>query len=96
MTFNNYPIKASENAEAGYVANLYGGKKCKNSIGVKTAIKLINREGLSETFVKKIYSYLSRAKVYSYRYGTCGWISYNLWGGNEMLNWCKKILNKKA
>lgn len=90
----NYPEEASENAESAYVHNLFGGKKCNNKIGVKTAVKLINREGLSEQFVKKIYSYLSRAKVYSYEYASCGWISYNLWGGNEMLHWCKKTLNK--
>jgi len=90
----DYPIKASENAKAGYIHNLIKGKKCNNAIGVKTAVKLINRQRLSESFVKKIYSYLSRSKVYSYEYNSCGWISYNLWGGNEMLKWCKKTLNK--
>lgn len=92
--YKNYPVKASANAESGYVWNMFGRNKCKNKIGVKTAIKLINREPLSEKFVLKIYSYLSRAKVYVGQVGKCGWISYQLWGGKEMLNWCKKTLNK--
>jgi len=55
---------------------------------------LINREVLNEKFVKKIYSYLKRAKVYVGEQDKCGYISYQLWGGNEMLNWCEKTLKK--
>ena len=89
----NYPKKAVENATEGYLLNLEK-VSCKNSTGVKTAIKLINRKGLSISFVKKIYSYLERAKVYIGDKNRCGYISYQLWGGKEMLNWCKKTLNK--
>jgi len=91
--YQNYPEEASANAESAWL-HVLCGKKCNNKIGVKTAIKLINADPLSEKFVKKIYSYLSRAKVYSGKWGTCGDISYNLWGGDAMLNWCKKTLNK--
>ena len=91
--FSNYPAKASKNAVEGYVLNLMKGS-CKNATGVKTAMKLMNREVLSEKFVKKIYSYLKRARVYVGDQDRCGYISYQLWGGKEMLNWCEQTLKK--
>ena len=91
--YSNYPAKASKNATEGYILNLIK-KSCKNDTGVKTAIKLMNREVLNEKFVKKIYSYLKRAKVYVGDQDRCGYISYQLWGGTEMLTWCEKTLKK--
>lgn len=91
--FSNYPAKASKNAVEGYVLNLMKGS-CKNATGVKTAMKLMNREVLSEKFVKKIYSYLKRARVYVGDKDRCGYISYQLWGGKEMLKWCEQTLKK--
>ncbi len=44
--------------------------------------------------VKKIYSYLKRAKVYKGEIDRCGYISYQMWGGDEMLNWTEQILKK--
>jgi hypothetical protein len=91
--FSNYPVKASKNATEGYILNMMKGS-CKNATGVKTGIKLINRDVLNEKFVKKIYSYLKRAKVYVGDKDKCGYISFQLWGGNEMLSWCEKKLKK--
>lgn len=87
----NYPKKASDNATEGYTRNLIKGS-CNNKIGERTAIKLMNREPLNEKFLRKIYSYLSRAKVYVGDKDRCGYISYQMWGGKEMLNYCKKVL----
>lgn len=91
--YSNYPAKASKNAVEGYILNLMKGS-CKNATGVKTAMKLMNREVLSEKFVNKIYSYLKRAKVYVGEKDRCGYISYQLWGGKEMLKWCQQTLKK--
>lgn len=91
--YKNYPAKASKNAVEGYVLNLMKGS-CKNATGVRTAMKLMNREVLSEKFVNKIYSYLKRAKVYVGEKDRCGYISYQLWGGKEMLKWCEQTLKK--
>ena len=91
--YKNYPVKATKNATEGYILNLMKGS-CKNETGVRTAMKLINRSELNEKFVKKIYSYLKRAKVYVGDHSRCGYISYQLWGGNEMLKWCEKTLKK--
>lgn len=93
MNYSNYPIKASKNATEGYLLNLLNGS-CKNDIGVITAKMLINRKPLNIKMINKIYSYLERAKVYVGDQSRCGYISYQLWGGKEMLNWCKKTLNK--
>ena len=91
--YKNYPANATKNAVEGYILNLMKGS-CKNATGVKTAMKLMNREVLNEKFVKKIYSYLKRAKVYVGENDRCGYISYQLWGGNEMLKWCEQTLKK--
>jgi hypothetical protein len=90
----NYPLKASKNAEEGYFLNLLKGN-CKNYIGVKTALKLINRSELNEKLIKKIYSYLKRARFYVGDKDKCGYISYQLWGGDEMLTYCEKTLKSK-
>ena len=91
--YKNYPAKATKNAVEGYILNLMKGS-CKNATGVKTAMKLMNRDVLNEKFVKKIYSYLKRAKIYVGEKDRCGYISYQLWGGNEMLKWCEQTLKK--
>jgi len=91
--YQNYPVQASKNATEGYVLNLIKGS-CKNATGVKTGIKLMNREVLDKKFVNKIYSYLKRAKVYVGDQDKCGYISFQLWGGSEMLTWCEKTLKK--
>jgi len=91
--YSNYPAQASKNATEGYILNMIKGS-CKNATGVKTGIKLMNRQVLDGKFVKKIYSYLKRAKVYVGDKDKCGYISFQLWGGNEMLTWCEKILKK--
>lgn len=93
MLYYNYPVKASKNAQEGYILNLIY-KKCNNKTGVNTAKMLINRKGINEKMIKKMYSYLERSKVYVGDIDKCGYISYQLWGGKEMLNWCKKTLNK--
>ncbi len=91
--YKNYPVQASKNAIEGYILNKMKGS-CNNATGVKTAIKLMNRDVLDEKFIKKIYSYLSRSKVYVGEKNRCGFISYQLWGGKEMLKWCEQILKK--
>ena len=91
--FKNYPVKISLNAQEGYILNLEKGNY-NNSIGVTTAIKLINRSELDFVFVKKINSYLKRAKFSVGDIDKCGYISFQLWGGSEMLNWSNKIIKE--
>lgn len=85
------PQQARENAKYAIAAN-YLYHKCKNKTGVKTAEKLISEQNISNLkFARKIFSYLSRAKVYDRQDWTkCGTISYNLWGGDVMYKHLKK------
>lgn len=71
---------------------------CNNAIGVRRAKQLITNDTVSMVTVKKMFSYLSRAKTY-YQPGnlkTCGTVSYLLWGGIPAFRWTKKIvMNEK-
>lgn len=71
---------------------------CNNAIGVRRAKQLIANDTVSMVTVKKMFSYLSRAKTY-YQPGnlkTCGTVSYLLWGGIPAFRWTKKIvMNEK-
>lgn len=64
------------------------------AVGRRRAVQLANRQAISLTTVKRTFAYLSRAKVYdSGDWNDKGTISYNLWGGDPMLNWTRKTLN---
>lgn len=69
---------------------------CNNAIGVRRAKQLITNDTVSMVTVKKMFSYLSRAKTY-YQPGNlkmCGTVSYLLWGGIPAFRWTKKIVNQ--
>jgi len=68
-------------------------------VGWERANQLANREALSLDTVKRIHSFLSRHKDNAaidpeYRdepYRDKGYVAYNLWGGEAMVSWAKKI-----
>lgn len=94
-TYNDYPKQASENARIARDRNEELNNKCATRIGKIRATQLINRENLSIDTIKRTFSYLSRAKVYANGDpNECGSISYNLWGGDEMLRWCENKLDE--
>lgn len=88
-SFNDYPKSVSDNAKKGIRLNEEGGNKCATDVGKIRAQQLANNENISLDVVKRMYSYLSRAKTY---YNpddetACGTISYLLWGGLPALKW---------
>lgn len=95
-SYSDYPQKVKENAKKGLRLNDEAGDKCNNSIGVARGNQLANGEAVSLDTVKRMYSYLSRAKTYYNPDDTtaCGTISYLLWGGNEALTWSKSKLDE--
>lgn len=95
-SYSDYPQKVKENAKKGLRLNDEAGDKCNNSIGVARGNQLANGEAVSLDTVKRMYSYLSRAKTYYNPDDTtaCGTISYLLWGGNEALTWSKLKLDE--
>lgn len=90
------PAIIKKNAVKGLLYNKKNGYKCNNSIGVNRAKQLITKKKISLVTVKKMYSYLSRAKTYyqSNNLNACGTISFLLWGGIAGLHWSKKIIKQ--
>jgi len=91
---NDYPQAAVDNAIRGMKLNEKIGNECATLVGKARANQLANRENLSLETIERTYSFLSRAKEYYNPDDTeaCGTISYLLWGGEEMLRWCERIL----
>lgn len=95
-SYTDYPKGASENAERAIAENEERGNKCATQTGKVRAQQLADRRPVTYKTVKRIYSYLSRAKTYNTGdYNDCGTISYNLWGGDVMLRWAKKIVERE-
>ena len=93
-TYKNYPSQAVLNAQKALIQN--GISKLNvNNMSLNIGKKLISRSSLSLTDVKKINSFLVNAKSIDTGkcsdYGSC---TYNLYGGNAMLKWSDKILQK--
>ena len=89
------PKKVKDNVMKAMVANYINHNKCATLIGKRRADQILN-DNLSIETLKRTYSYLKRAKTYDQNdWNKCGTISYNLWGGDEMLKYCKQKLNKK-
>ena len=88
------PKKVKDNVMKAIVANYIKGNKCATLVGKKRADQILKGELSIET-LKRTYNYLKRAKTYDNKDWTkCGTISYNLWGGDEMLKYCKLKLKK--
>jgi hypothetical protein len=89
------PKKVKDNVMMAIAANYMKGNKCATMVG-KTRANQILKGDLSIETLKRTYNYLKRAKTYDQKdWSKCGTISYNLWGGDEMLKYCKNKLNKK-
>lgn len=80
----------------GLYLNDLKGPGCKNEIGVQQAKLLLRRPVVSKARAQKMFSYLSRARVYYDRKNkkACGTISFLLWGGLPALYWLKRKLNE--
>ncbi len=89
MAFDKYPDSMTNNAKRGLRLNEEVGGKCATAVGKETARILSNKESLSDARVKRMFSFLSRARTYYNPDDTeaCGTISYLLWGGDTALNW---------
>jgi hypothetical protein len=94
-SYDNYPKGARDNAERAIKENEERGNKCATQTGKVRAQQLAQGKAISYKTVKRVYSYLKRAKAYdSGDYNDCGTISFNLWGGDVMMRWAEKIINE--
>jgi HK97 family phage prohead protease len=96
QSFNDYPKAARENAKRGIELNKEVGNKCATAVGKLRASQISQGKNLTLDILKRTYSYLSRAEEYYNPSDTkaCGTISYLLWGGKPMLNYCKSKLKE--
>ena len=98
MALTDYPKAAVENAKKALKLREEEGTKCGTPVGWRSA-KIIASRGDVEARLPRIYSFLSRAKVYDQgRFKDedgkqiCGSIMYAAWGGDEMHRWAKRTL----
>lgn len=95
-SYTDYPKGASANAEKGMIENELRGNKCATQTGKIRASQLSARKPISFKTVKRVYSYLKRAKTYdSGNWDDCGTISFALWGGDVMMRWAEKVIKKE-
>ncbi len=101
MPWNDYPKAASDNAARALKHREENDSDCGTVVGWNTARILANREMVSHERLPRIYSFLSRAKVYDQGdfvdaegKEICGSIMYAAWGGDEMLRWAKRTIEK--
>ena len=95
-SYTDYPKGATANAERAIIENEERGNKCATQTGKVRAQQLAARRPISFKTVKRIYSYLSRAKTYNTGdFDDCGTISYHLWGGDVMLRWSARIIKRE-
>jgi hypothetical protein len=95
-SYNDYPQAVSNNAKRGIELNEKVNNKCATQVGKIRAQQLANKENISLSTLKRMYSYLSRAEEY-YDEGNneaCGTISYLLWGGKSGLRWSESKLKQ--
>lgn len=101
MPWTDYPQAATDNAKRALKIREDEGTDCGTAVGWNTARILANREAVSKDRLPRIYSFLSRAKVYdqgSFKdeegNQICGSIMYAAWGGDEMLRWAKRTFEE--
>ena len=95
-SYTDYPQSVSNNAKRGIELDKKVAGKCNNDIGRKRASQLANREPVSFSTIKRMYSYLSRAEEYYDPSDTeaCGTISYLLWGGKSAKTWAERKIKQ--
>jgi hypothetical protein len=96
QSYNDYPQAVRNNAKRGIELNEKNGNKCATQVGKIRATQLRDGERVTVDTIKRMYSYLSRAKE-DYEQATpqdCGYISYLLWGGLAGLRWSEAKLKE--
>ena len=95
-SYSDYPQSVSNNAKRGIELNEKNDNKCATQTGKVRAQQLAQGKAITEETIKRMYSYLSRAKTYYDDADTndCGNISYLLWGGLAGLRWSESKLKE--
>ncbi len=101
MPWSNYPEGAKNNAKKALKHREEHGTDCGTPVGWQRANQLSSGAAISDDVLVRTYSFLSRAKVYDQGKffdedgkEICGSIMYAAWGGDPMLNWAKRTIEK--
>jgi HK97 family phage prohead protease len=101
MPWSNYPEGAKNNAKKALKHREDNGTDCGTPVGWQRANQLAGGEAISDDVLVRTFSFLSRAKVYDQGKffdedgkEICGSIMYAAWGGDPMLNWAKRTIEK--
>ena len=101
MPWSDYPEGAKNNAKKALKHRENNGTDCGTPVGWQRANQLSSGEAISDDVLVRTYSFLSRAKVYDQGKffdedgkEICGSIMYAAWGGDPMLNWAKRTIEK--
>lgn len=101
MPWSNYPEGAKNNAKKALKHREDNGTDCGTPVGWQRANQLASGDAISDDVLVRTFSFLSRAKVYDQGKffdedgkEICGSIMYAAWGGDPMLNWAKRTIEK--
>ena len=99
--YSDYPESAVNNAKRAIKHKEDNGSDCGTQTGWIRARQIADKQGFDEAMIKRIFSFLSRAKVYDQgKYldddgnEICGSIMYDAWGGDSMKTWAESKLNE--
>lgn len=99
--FSDYPKSAISNAKRAIKHKEENGSDCGTQVGWIRARQIAQGKSFDESMIKRIYSFLSRAKTYDQGKYTdddgneiCGSIMYDAWGGDSMKTWAESKLNQ--
>jgi HK97 family phage prohead protease len=97
MPYKDYPEGAVNNAKRCLKwVEENGWGSCGTDVGKRRASQIANRQSLSDSTVKRVYSFLSRhAENADVPYSEgCGGLMYDAWGGKAMLRWARGKVNE--
>ena len=101
MPWSDYPQGAKNNAKKALKHRDDNGTDCGTPVGWQRANQLASGDAISDDVLVRTFSFLSRAKTYDQGRFTdedgkeiCGSIMYAAWGGDPMLNWAKRTIEK--
>ena len=101
MPWSDYPEGAKNNAKKALKHREENGTDCGTPVGWQRANQLASGDAISDDVLVRTFSFLSRAKTYDQGRFTdedgkeiCGSIMYAAWGGDPMLNWAKRTIEK--
>ena len=94
--YTDYPLAVSDNAERGIELNREQGNNCGTLVGKARANQLANRQPISYVTIRRMFSYLSRARAFydPNKPDACGTISFLMWGGLPALQWSERIIRQ--